>query len=275
MPTDLITFDTPDGIALDGAWYRPEQGARPGVAALLVHGKARNFYTGPSRFLAPPIVARGFAALAINRRGHDVIYSKPGLREPGGAAYEIFPDSQQDLLGAARWLAAQGYPQLALVGHSFGGLASTVFAADHPGRVAALVICSPPAGGPAYLERVSREGLAGDLFPAFLQRARELRAAGRPEELLLAPRWWWAISANSALELSARVPDLVEAAARTRCPILAIRGDQEPADAYPIERVGEAAAGRATMRIVGGNHYYAGFEEPVGELVGDWLGKML
>jgi pimeloyl-ACP methyl ester carboxylesterase len=273
MITELITFRTPDGVALDGAWYRPEGGARAATAALLVHGKARNFYTGPSRFLAPHVVARGFAALAINRRGHDVIYSKPGLREPAGAAYEVFADSQQDLLGAAEWLAGQGYSHLALVGHSFGGVASTHFAAEHPERVAALVLCSAAAGGPDYLERVSRDWLAGDALFVLLERARGMRAAGRGEDLLLAPRWWWAISARSALELD--VPDLAEAAGRTRCPILAIRGSLEPVDAYPIERVREAAGGRATTAIVGGNHYYAGYENDVGGLVADWLAKTL
>lgn len=270
---NLISFRTPDGVALDGAWYGPDGSPKPGTAVLLIHGKARNFYTGPSRFLAAPIVGRGFATLAINRRGHDVIYPKPGEREPAGAAYEVFADSQRDILGAADWLAHHGYPRFALVGHSFGGLASAHFAAAHPERVAALVLCSPPAGGPSYLERVSRDWLAGDSLPALLHRARDLRAAGRGEELLLAPKWWWAISARSALEMDA--PDLVESAARTRCPIFAVRGDLEPVDAYPIEKVREAAAGRVAVAIVGGNHYYAGDEERVGELVAGWLEKTL
>jgi len=269
-----MTFRTPDGVALDGAWYRPENGGRPGVAALLVHGKARNFYTGPSRYLAPFIVEGGFVALAINRRGHDVIYSKPGLREPAGAAYEVFEDSQRDIQGAADWLTARGYPLIALVGHSFGGLASACFAADHPDRVAALVLCSPAAGGPTYLERVSKEWLAGATLPALLEGARELRAAGRGDELLLAPKWWWALSARSALEMNA--PDLVECAGKTRCPILAVRGSLEAAEAYPIERVAEAAGARATTEIVpGGDHYYTGREPEAGRLVADWLAKTL
>ena len=274
MRTELVTFQTRDGVALDGAWYRPEGAARPSVAVLLVHGKARNFYTGPSRFLAPYIVEQGFAALAINRQGHDVIYAKLGLREPAGAAYEVFEDSQRDILGAADWLAVQGYPRVALVGHSFGGLASACFAADNPDRVAALVLCSPAAGGPAYLERVSKDWLAGDALPALLERAREFLAAGRAEDLLLAPKWWWAISARSALEMKA--PELVECASKTRCPILAVRGSLEPVDVYPIERAAEAAGGRATTAIIeGGDHYYTGREAEAGELVADWLAKTL
>ena len=275
MITELITFRTPDAIPLDGAWYRPDGGARAGTAVLLVHGKARNFYTGPSRDFAPHIVGRGFATLAINRRGHDVIYSQVGVREPAGAAWEVFTDSQQDVQGAVNWLAGQGYQKVALVGHSFGGVVSAYFAAEHPDRVPALALCSAAAGGPDYLGLVCRQGwLAGGGLDALLERARELRAGGRDEELLISPKWWWAISARSALELN--VPDLVDAARRTRCPILAIRGSLEPVEAYPIERVRDAAAGRAVTAIIeGGDHYYTGREEEAGTVVADWLAKIL
>ena len=278
MITELVTFRTPDHLALDAAFYRPDSGPRPhlaNLAVLLVHGKTHNFYSGPSRFLAPPVVERGFAALAINRRGHDVIHADVGERGPGGAggaAYEVFADSQQDLRGAADWLAERGFARLALVGHSFGGVISTVFAARHPERVAALALCSPVAGGPSYLERVSEHWLAGEDLPALLDRARELRAAGRGEELLLARKWWWAISARSALELD--VPGLAESATGVRCPTLAIRGSLEIADLYPIERVREATDGRAAIQIVdGADHYYTGREDRVGELVAGWLAE--
>jgi hypothetical protein len=78
------------------------------------------------------------------------------------------------------------------------------------------------------------------------------------------------ISANSALELNANVPDLVETAARVPCPTLAIRGGLESADAYPIERVRDASA-----IVDGGDHYYTGREAEAGQLVAEWLAKTL
>ncbi len=115
MITDRITSGTADGVALDGAWDRPEDGAKPGTAVLLVHGKARNFSTGPSRLLAPYSVGQGFAVLAINRRGHDVIYSKPGVRDAaaGRATTAIIQGSDHYYTGreaeagrlVADWLA--------------------------------------------------------------------------------------------------------------------------------------------------------------------------
>lgn len=282
MITELITFRAPDGVALDGAYYRPGGPAptpntqNPTTAVLLVHGKARNFYSGPSRFLAPYLVERGFAALAINRRGHDVIYARPGVREPGGAAFEVFADSQQDILGAVDWLTERGHGRLALVGHSFGGVGSTYFAAEHPRRVAALVLCSAAAGGPSYLERVSEHWFAGEQLPAIVGRAQALERDGRENELQLAAKWWWAISARSALDLNRNVPDLVESAARVSCPILAIRGSLEAVDSYPIERVREATGSRARTAIIeGGDHYYTGHEAEAGELVATWLAETL
>jgi len=52
MRTELITFEASDGFPLDGLVCTPDAG--PGNrAALLVHGKVMNFYTGPCRILPP------------------------------------------------------------------------------------------------------------------------------------------------------------------------------------------------------------------------------
>lgn len=277
MQTELISFTTPDGILLDGAYYRPESGGRADTAVLLVHGKSRNFYTGPSRDLVPYLVDRGLTCLAINRRGRDVVYALPGQRKPLGAAWETFADSQRDLDGAVAWLRGRGHTRLGILGHSFGGPISTNWTAEHPDDVVALVLCSPAGGTPDYLPRASRGGwLAGKDHEAMMERARALAAEGRGDELITVPGWWWAIAARSALDLSANVPDLVAVAGRTRCPILALRGTLEPKDNYPIERVAEAAAGRARVEhIQDGDHYYTGQTHVVGPLVADWLAERL
>ena len=48
MLTELISFQATDGFPLDGLVYTPEKSAG-NRAALLVHGKVMNFYTGPGR----------------------------------------------------------------------------------------------------------------------------------------------------------------------------------------------------------------------------------
>jgi len=71
MRTELISIET-DTVPLDGAWYEPDGGATAG-AAMLCHGNTMNFYVGAPRFLPPALTGLGFACLAFNRRGHDIL----------------------------------------------------------------------------------------------------------------------------------------------------------------------------------------------------------
>src|SRR5258708_40244103 len=71
MHTELVTIET-DTLAFDGAFYEPDGGASAG-AVLLFHGNTMNFYTGAPRFLPPVLTKLGFACLAFNRRGHDIL----------------------------------------------------------------------------------------------------------------------------------------------------------------------------------------------------------
>ena len=84
MHLELVSIPT-DDLPLDGLLYTPDAQTRGGV--LIFHGNTTNFYTGPSRFLPPPLVKEGFACLVFNRRGHDILTTLPGKR-PGGGAYQ-------------------------------------------------------------------------------------------------------------------------------------------------------------------------------------------
>jgi pimeloyl-ACP methyl ester carboxylesterase len=70
MRTELISIAT-DTLPLDGAFYLPE--SEPCGAVILFHGNTMNFYVGAPRFLPPVLTALGFACLAFNRRGHDIL----------------------------------------------------------------------------------------------------------------------------------------------------------------------------------------------------------
>ena len=71
MRLELVSIET-DTHPLDGACYEPEGGAAKG-AVLIMHGNCKNFYTGVSRTLPPLLTRLGYACLAYNRRGHDVL----------------------------------------------------------------------------------------------------------------------------------------------------------------------------------------------------------
>jgi pimeloyl-ACP methyl ester carboxylesterase len=69
---------------------------------------------------------------------------------------------------------------------------------------------------------------------------------------------------------------LGENAKRIKCPVLFIRGDQEPKENYPAERFKENSAGPCQIAIVADcDHFYVGAEERVVKIVTDWLERTL
>src|SRR5438067_46047 len=75
MKTALVAIPT-DTVPLDGAWHEPQDGAASN-AVLLFHGNTMNFYQGAPRFLPSALARMGYACLAFNRRGHDIL----GIRD--------------------------------------------------------------------------------------------------------------------------------------------------------------------------------------------------
>ncbi|MBO0827122.1 MAG: alpha/beta hydrolase [Streptosporangiales bacterium] len=269
MHTELVTIPT-DTVPLDGAFYRPDEGpVRGGV--LLFHGNTTNFYSGPPRFLPQRLVEDGFACLAFNRRGHDVITTLEGKR-PGGGAFQTAAEGIADNEYAAAYLAELGFDEPAVIGHSNGGMLGADFAARHP-EVRALVLLSAHAGGPdTYLDGCAVGAMAADRADEYLERARQLVADGHGDELLLMPGWWFAISATSLLDRHENTPDLLKNARSIRCPSLFLVGDAEPPHIYPAVRFAECAAGRSEARILEGcDHWYTGLRTVVADMTAEWL----
>jgi pimeloyl-ACP methyl ester carboxylesterase len=75
---------------------------------------------------------------------------------------------------------------------------------------------------------------------------------------------------------SFELPDVLALAPAIRCPVLYLRGDQEPAERYPAEDFKARAAGECTVRIVVNcGHFYVGREDEVAATVADWLARTL
>jgi pimeloyl-ACP methyl ester carboxylesterase len=274
MQTELITFSAADGYLLDGLVYTPDAGSN-GKAALLVHGKTMNFYTGPGRILPPHLTALGWTCLAMNRRGHDLGGARNAHSSYGGA-WELFNDSQLDIGGGVTELRRRGLRTMVLIGHSFGATASAAYAADHAGDVSALVLCSAGRGGRGYLKQSSDRGMgAGSRHAEIDAEARRLVEIGQGDQIIALPGWWYAISAASWVDLSQNVPSTVENARRYPGPILALRGSKEPSNVYPAEEVAEAAGSRAKLVILpGADHFYNGTEADLARAVCDWLKEL-
>lgn len=270
MRTELITIKTPT-IPIDGAWHTPDSGT-PRAAALLFHGNTMNFYTGMARFLPPVLTKLGIACLAFNRRGHDVITTRNSRAAEGGA-FQTTAEALEDNRLAAQWLAAKGFPAPVVIGHSNGGMLGTQHVVDHP-QTPAMVLLSAGRGGPTSMQASGDRDRVGpgEQFPEILAQAQAAVKAGRPKQLLFMPGWWWVISAESFIDRAETVPPTVELAPKIKCPVLCIRGDQEPKDRYPAEEYAAAAGGPCKVEIVPNcDHFYNGCENIVADHVATWL----
>jgi pimeloyl-ACP methyl ester carboxylesterase len=116
MRSELISIAT-DTLPLDAAFYLPD--AEPSGGVMLFHGNPMNFYVGAPRFLATVLPPLGFACLAFNRRGHDILSIRDS-RAAEGAAFQLTREGIEDNNYAARWLAEWGFYRPVVIGHSNG-----------------------------------------------------------------------------------------------------------------------------------------------------------
>ncbi|MFQ5879993.1 MAG: alpha/beta hydrolase [Dehalococcoidia bacterium] len=272
MKLELVSVPTPTH-PLDGAYYTPDGPAKGG--ALYLHGNQMNFYVCAARFLPPYLTALGYAFLAFNRRGHDTVSTRDS-REPEGGAFQTVTEGVEDNELAARFLTQRGFDAPIVIGHSNGGMLAGHFAAHHP-ETKALILLSAHGGGKQWAQRASSRGaFAADRLQELKQKAQELVASGRPRQLLLLTGWWHVISAQTLLDYSANVPDLLQDARSVQCPVLFIRGDKEPAENYPAEAFQEVCPSPCEVVIVeDSDHFYTGAEERVANIVCNWLAKTL
>ena len=272
VPLSLISIPT-DTHALDGLYYEPDAPARG--AAMLLHGNCMNFYTGAPKFLPPQLVKLGLAALAYNRRGHDMV-ATTNSRAVTGGSFQMTKEAMADNRHASAWLKQRGFAEPIIIGHSNGGMLAVQHVADHP-ETPALVLLSAHLGGKSVVPLASKVGLlGGDSIDEIDGQARRMVAQGRGGELMVLPGWWHVVTAESYLDYCAELPDVLALAPRIACPVLYIRGDKEPADIYPAEEFAARAAGRCDVRIVKDcDHFYGGREDTISEIVTGWLADLL
>jgi pimeloyl-ACP methyl ester carboxylesterase len=148
--------------------------------------------------------------------------------------------------------------------------------ADHP-ATPALVLLSAHLGGTSIIPHASKVGLlGGERIAEVDATARAMVAAGRGRELMMLPGWWYVITAESYLDYSGALPDVLALAPRIKCPVLYIRGDKEPAHIYPAEEFAARAGGRCDVRIVKDcDHFYGGREDAVMGIVTEWLADVM
>lgn len=109
MLVELVTAETRDAVALDGAWYAPPGPSPSRPPVLIIHGLGWNFYLGPSRWLPPLLAAVGHPCLALNMRDHDA------------KEVQDFDRSAEDIAAGISFLEQRGDARgIVLIAHGYG-----------------------------------------------------------------------------------------------------------------------------------------------------------
>ncbi|MFO0663583.1 MAG: alpha/beta hydrolase [Polyangiaceae bacterium] len=189
-------------------WLPALESASEAPYVLLVHGYMDAGATWD--LLAPDLAAAGFHVVALDLRGYG------DSEHIGRKGYYHFPDY---VLDVAEFLDATGAPdRISVVGHSMGGVVSTLYAGARPERVASLVLVEglgPPDSPP---------GVSPERMGEFLRTVQKAR--GETEKAMTLEEAFQRLRRNHST--------IDEAIVRTRLPHLLRRvGD---GDAYMWKR---------------------------------------
>ncbi len=135
LPEALRAPGEPAETDVVATLVRRAGGERSRHAVLAVHGWNDYFF---ATHVADVLSAAGFAFYAIDLRRYGRSLRLGQLR---GFIADLSEYDQE--LSAAADLIAADHDQLTLLGHSTGGLTATLWAADHPDRVAGVILNSP------------------------------------------------------------------------------------------------------------------------------------
>src|SRR4030065_1470697 len=124
-----VEFKATDGLTLYGVWI-PRTGSDKAVIILHGHGGSYDF----DLYRAPALHEAGFNVFLFDFRGH-------GRSE--GKRITFRYEERWEVLGAIDFLHSRGMQHIGLLGFSYGGIGSMVFAAKHPGVEAIITDCGP------------------------------------------------------------------------------------------------------------------------------------
>jgi pimeloyl-ACP methyl ester carboxylesterase len=146
-----ITFQSSDGVKLDGRLFGPDKGSAGVVLSHMFPADQSAWY-----FFADRLGDLGYRVLTFDLRGYC-----PGGDAGCSEGEKNIPAIWQDVEGAVAALRSKGVTRLALVGASMGGTASLIVAAKQGRDIDAVITLSaPPAfegldAGPDVLAEVS------------------------------------------------------------------------------------------------------------------------
>jgi pimeloyl-ACP methyl ester carboxylesterase len=129
-----ITFQSTDGVKLDGRLFGPDKGSAGVVLAHMFPADQSAWY-----FFADRLGDLGYRVLTFDFRGYC-----PGGDAGCSEGEKNIPAIWQDVEGAVAALRSKGVTRLALVGASMGGTASLIVAAKQGRDIDAVITLSAP-----------------------------------------------------------------------------------------------------------------------------------
>jgi len=217
-----------------------DRGSGPALVLLHPFPFSRLIWSGVGDALA-----RHFRVIAVDARGFGVTPLPPGRT--------TIADQADDL---AALLDQLGLPRAAVLGMSMGGYTALAFAAQHPQRLTALVLCDTRADADAPAMRAARDGAiarirdlgVGAYLPGSIPRLLSPAAPPALHAHVLARAEDRAASLIAGIEALRDRPDRTKDLAGIRCPALVMRGAGD--QVTPAEAMQAMAAGLAGARFV-------------------------
>jgi len=209
LHSETVSFDSKDGIPLK-AWWLPASGT-PRGAVIIAHGidHTRQVMLPRAAFL----VRGDYDVLAVDLRGHG---------ESGGRIVSPGLLEARDILGALRYIRSRGDNEpIAVLGVSYGAVASLIAAAESPG-IAAVISDGAFPTGKDVSDDISRHYLhdsRANLWVRAVYLASSLPGAARATAL--------AYYLRSGIYLGPELLSVIPSASRIRVPVLMISGEKD------------------------------------------------
>jgi pimeloyl-ACP methyl ester carboxylesterase len=287
----LEEVTTKDGLQHQGIFFRP---AKPVKRAIVwIHGLTGKFYGDVTvcDLVMDACEAYGWGFASFNNRGHDFISGGHRINQKAesgytyvnlGAGYEVFEECVFDIHAYADFMAAQGFDEVILIGHSTGALkvGYSEAVSPHP-NVAGIVLTGPVSD---YLspsqdsEKVERN----------LTRMKQLIADGKGDDLQtdifffpMTPKRFVSLfdpesAEESVFDYGATVPKMKMLKKITK-PLFVIVSEKDENLDRPAEDVirvfnEHKPSDRYTGLVFpGANHGFDGMEKQVIQTITDWI----
>lgn len=282
---ELISFETSDGLELEGLLFAP---VKSKTCLVHVHGMTDSFYgLKVVDNLAHSAMRNEMAFFSINTRGSGTITAFQRLREhltfrTIGTAFENFKECILDIDGALDTLRKLGYKNFILSGHSTGCQKVTYYQFRKNAKsVKGLILLAPADDYNFQIKKLGKRRWA-----EWLAVSKKLVRSGRGRELMPAEVEPTYFSAKRYYELYRpgsiegnlfNYEGKMEAVAKINVPVLSIFGSNEEFAAMPPRKMLKILDDKfkhpysKSVLIKGADHCFCLMEEDVESVVSKWL----